>query len=685
MPRRKKRSGFPSFVQPKLSSFRTLDRLHSPSPPPPTSPAPPVPSLPPTPSTQKREASPALPEVWVIPATPDLALADEEDDEEDGSAGTEDEDDDERRSLADVGAELDLPTIPILVSADADPAARPIALDFGFDFGASLRFGSQDSLSAILSSASASVTTAGAVEVEVEDADEGAPVDAAAAVQPLARDEPAVEEQAPTPMVADEPAQIEDEQTTPTLASVNLASLPASPTVDGPVLPSTADAAAAVAADADALDTELARLIEALSSAGPSASPSTACLAALLQTSSLEQPQPAQTLTPGPPRTPSMLSPASAPAGGPRSAGSSPGSSASSPLQASSLVDFPAPPTTAASSPPPPPPPAPPAPAKRCSTSPTPAQHAHSLSAPTSLQGLGLGLALDPTASLLLQRRLAAHDAAASAASTSASSSSSTAALVRDHRRPFYVASASTPALTLRPRGALASSTPIAAAPMTPPPTASNARWAPAPPGQGSPSDCFLPRGETMDDLVRLVSDRSDRPLSPLSACSEDADDDESPALAYGRGSSPAFSTRSTTLPSLSSVQSDLSASSADDAPPAAAAAAAVAAPRSARRTASGKRSARSTAGSLASCSSSAFDVSDDGDEEEEEEEGNVEIARVAETALPVRWAFASATTPTMPTAVGAGKPVKPTRALPRPCASDAEDDDDEAYAGMAL
>lgn len=537
----------------------------------------------------------SLPQVWVIPATPDL-----------GGLSSSSSDTDETVDERDLGTEPDIErplgacTLTKAEYSDDNQQTAPIALDFGFDFGASLRFGSDDSLSAILASS--------------------------AAIIPGSQTE-AVEQ------TAGDASSDDDEQVTPKLIAVALIDSPEPEPVAAPEildngndtneedrrLSAASDFAVRVVGDGSELDSELARMIASLSVDSLAASSTclpetTLALDALLVAPEVQTDD-------------SLRSPAA-----------SNGSATPSPgLGSASLEEFPAPP--AASAP--------------ASSS---VQHGHSHSVPV-LSGLGLGLTLDPASSLLFRRRQAAaeqHESqhARSASAAASAMMSPTAPLVRDHRRPFYLASASTPALSFTPRAAASSSCSSHAAsvaPLTPPLTAGALAVIQDSANNGSPSDCYLPRGETTDDLADLLA--NSRPGSP-----SDDDDDDAHGLAYRlAGSSGPFSaatSRSSTISSLASVQTSASVS----------------------RAASGKRSIAST--TTTSSSTCASDFGDD-------EEGEVEIARVTETALmPVRWAFASSTsgdllakTPPLP------PPAAPTRPLPTPVA----DDSDEAYAGMAL
>jgi len=597
------RSGFPSFVQPQLASFRTLDRLHdatgklhdrlgrssSPPPPMPTWPLPVAPTA--------DHPADSLPEVWIIPATPDLGGSSSSSSDTDEAFEEREHDVDGQDHTADASKASDY--------GDIEAQQAPIALDFGFDFGASLRFGSDDSLSAILSSSSASAV-ASALENEQYSAVAGRPEQASEAT--LDEDEQATPKlpvvaliDSPEPIAASTvPAQETDQQEE---------DVPC----DDRRYSAGSDFGGQVVGDGSELDSELARMIASLSVGSLASSESAAIANDELLVAPATRPDD------------SLLSPAV-------SAGSailSPG------LGSASLEQFPVPPLASASAIP---------------ASSTAAHHGHSHSVPV-LSGLGLGLTLNPASSLLLQRRQAAaaeqHESQHGRSASVTSALMTTAPLVRDHRRPFYLASASTPALSFTPRAAAAS---CAVAPLTPPLTAGALAIVQEQAGQGSPSDCYLPRGETTDDLADLLA--NSRPGSP-----SDDDDDEAHGLAYRlagpSGSFSAATSRSSTLASVSSIPSV-----------------------SVNRAASGKRSISST--TTASSSACASDFGDDDDE------GDVEIARVTETALPVRWAFASSTSgdllaKTPPLLLPPSQ--APTRSLPIP---EIEADDD-VYAGMAL
>lgn len=571
------RSGFPSFHHPQLSTFRTLDRLHSLSPPPRTA----LPALP----TSAREE--ALPEVWVIPATPDLAAAEEE-----GSPAAAGEQDDDNDDALDVGGAatqgpsvslrtdatalkkkegdaLSLST-PSMTDGDENDAGKDspttttasgIDLDFGFDFGSSFKFGSNDSLSAILASSQARGTSAG--------------TDAGQSVE-------VVVEESQSQAGEDLPVEEEEEDTTPKLVSLPLIDRPTSPVESLASLESSSedDGRQSRSETPSELDTELARMIESLSEK------SLATLPAVVTMTETH-------LLPSTSMTSSHLSPNANEASPTPSSTSSGSISSCLRSPSTSLEAFPTPPV------------------RRQTPSPT-----HSHSAPV-LAGLGLGLSIDESTSGLLARRRKAN-----LSTDSGKSTGSSPVLVRDHRRPFYLSSTSTPAN-------LHSTTPL-----TPPPTAQSKTFyeSALANSQVSPSDCYLPRGETLDDLSLFAKDQ---PSTDLAAWEEEVDvsddedggDNSTRGLAVHMTPSNSFSTgRSTTLSTLSSVDSNLHSTFGPLSPPPSA----VAQPNRL------KQQHRRQQSSLSSIpSSSGHDAEYD----------HVEISRVTtmRSVQPLKWAFASA------------------------------------------
>lgn len=567
------RSGFPSFHHPQLSTFRTLDRLHSLSPPPRTA----LPALP----TSAREE--ALPEVWVIPATPDLAAAEGEGSP--AAAGEQVDDNDDALIVG--GADMQGPSVSLRTDVTAlkkkegdalslttpsttyaddndvgkdtptTTTASGIDLDFGFDFGSSFKFGSNDSLSAILASSQARGTSAG--------------TDAGQSVE-------VVVEESQSQAGEDLPAEEEEEDTTPKLVSLPLIDRPASPVESLASLESSSeeDGRQSRTETPSELDTELARMIESLSEK------SLATLPAATTTTETH-------LLPSTPMTSSHLSP-NANEASPTPSSSSSGSISSCLRSPSTALEaFPTPP------------------ARRQTPSPT-----HSHSAPV-LAGLGLGLSIDESTSGLLARRRKAN-----LSTDSGKSTGSSPVLVRDHRRPFYLSSTSTPANL------------HSTAPLTPPPTAQSKTFyeSALANSQVSPSDCYLPRGETLDDLSLFVKNQ---PSTDLAAWDEEEDEDEGDnstrGLAVHMTPSNSFSTgRSTTLSTLSSVGSNLHSTFGPLSPP----------PSAVAQPHRQKQQHRRQQSSLSSIpSSSGHDAEYD----------HVEISRVTtmRSVQPLKWAFASA------------------------------------------